>query len=500
MLRFFALSLLLLLSSCSKKPVEVTGQIFVITQGRDNIKMGGVKVLVVPDVDFQNAKEVLTWMQQEAKDEAQRKADSDHMTKFINEVIELEKTSSLIIPELSKIRESVIKESEITFGLVDSAMKRDLITRAWIKMFPSDVKKIELITDADGRFTLPINGIAWFYASAERRVGNESEEYLWLKGFEAPDGASKASLVISNDDDINDEEELYSMLAGACEVQGQLEDFRKVEVSDEMKSLVERYREEVAEAKAKAEEVYKKFPGSRAGEERVMEIAPGVSMTFCWCPAGDFIMGSPPTEADKGSDEVQVKVTLSKGFWMGKTEVTQAQWQAVMGSNPSHYKGTNLPVESVSWNDAQEFLKKIDEVLAATDGWKTMLPTEAQWEYAARAGQPWIYSGSNNPDEVAWYHENSGSITNPVGMKKANAWGMHDMSGNVEEWCQDWYDEKLDGGVDPRGASSGSYRMLRGGMYFNPADHCLVAKRSHEFPFFSSEGAFGFRVVRSLAP
>ena len=500
MLRFFALSLLLLLSSCSKKPVEVTGQIFVITQGRDNIKMGGVKVLVVPDVDFQNAKEVLTWMQQEAKDEAQRKADSDHMTKFINEVIELEKTSSLIIPELSKIRESVIKESEITFGLVDSAMKRDLITRAWIKMFPSDVKKIELITDADGRFTLPINGKAWFYASAERRVGNESEEYLWLKGFEAPDGASKASLVISNDDDINDEEELYSMLAGACEVQGQLEDFRKVEVSDEMKSLVERYREEVAEAKAKAEEVYKKFPGSRAGEERVWQIAPGVTMTFCWCPAGQFMMGSPSSEADRGSNEEQVKVTLSKGFWMGKTEVTQAQWQAVMGNNPSLIKGANLPVGCESWNDAQEFLQKIDPVLAATDGWKTMLPTEAQWEYAARAGESWIYSGSNNLDEVAWYYENDGSAMNPVGMKKANAWGIHDMSGNVYEWCEDWYDEKLSGGVDPAGASLASIRVFRGGCWHINAKNCRVADRSFNFVPSYTYYHIGFRVLRSSPP
>ena len=508
---FFALSVLLALPSCSKKPVEVTGQIFVITQGRENIKMGGVEVLVVPDEEFRKkAKEVVTWMQQEVKAEAQRKVDSDHMTDFINEAIELEKTSPLKIPELPKIRESIVKESDMASGLMESAMKRDLQTRSLIKMFAGDGEKVVFTTDADGRFTLPLNGKTWFHAMAERKVGDNSESYIWLKGFEAPDGVSKASLVISNDDDINDEDELYSMLAGACEVQGRLENFRKVEVSENMKSLVKRYREEVESAKAKAEkdaaeakaiadEVYEKFCGQRAGEERIMEIAPGVTMAFRWCPPGEFMMGSPSSEANRCSDEAQVKVTLSKGFWMGKTEVTQAQWQAVMGSNPSKFKGTNLPMESVSWNDAQEFLKKIDEVLAAADGWKTMLPTEAQWEYAARAGESWLYSGSDKLDEVAWYGDNSSYNTNSVGMKKANAWGLHDMSRNVREWCRDWYGEKLPGGTDPQGAASGTYRVFRGGSWFNDADYGRVADRSYGPPTYA-DGGIGFRVLRSSAP
>ena len=251
---FSALSLLLLLSSCSKKPVEVTGQIFVITQGRDNIKMGGVEVLVVPDEEFRkNAKEVVTWMQQEAKAEAQRRVDSDHMTDFINEVIELEKTSPLKIPELPKIRESIVKDSDFASEFTKSLMVGGLQRGSLIKMFGGDAEKMVFTTDADGRFTLPLKGKAWFHAMAERKVGDNTEGYIWLKGFEAPDSVSKASLVISNDDDINDEDELYLMLAGACEVQGQLENFRKVEVSENMKSLVGRYREEVESAKAKAE-------------------------------------------------------------------------------------------------------------------------------------------------------------------------------------------------------------------------------------------------------
>jgi formylglycine-generating enzyme required for sulfatase activity len=239
--------------------------------------------------------------------------------------------------------------------------------------------------------------------------------------------------------------------------------------------------------------------GKTPGEEKVIELAQGVKMTFCWCPPGEFMMGSLATENGRGSDEDQVRVTISKGFWMSKTEVTQAQWQAVMGSNPSHFRGTNFPVESVSWNDAHKFLQKIDPVLSAADGLKTMLPTEAQWEYAARAGESWIYSGGGKLDEVAWYCENSGSTVNPVGMKKANAWGLHDMSGNVWEWCRDRYDEKLSGGVDPAGALSGIYRVFRGGGWFGHADYGRVAGRYYGGPAHTGYN-IGFRLIRSLSP
>jgi formylglycine-generating enzyme required for sulfatase activity len=231
-----------------------------------------------------------------------------------------------------------------------------------------------------------------------------------------------------------------------------------------------------------------------AGEVKVIEIAPGVTMDFCWCPAGKFTMGSPESEAGRSSDEDQVQVTLSKGFWMAKTEVTQAQWQAVMKENPSEFKGANRPVEKVSWDDAQKFLTKLNAIVGDSDGRKMVLPTEAQWEYAARAGETGPYSGGT-VEEVAWHKDNSGGGTHEVGTKRPNAWGLHDMHGNVWEWCADWYKDELEGGVDPQGAASGSGRVFRGGSWRGNALNCRVSLR---YGYDPSNGydRIGFRPAR----
>ena len=230
----------------------------------------------------------------------------------------------------------------------------------------------------------------------------------------------------------------------------------------------------------------------QAGLERDWEIAQGVNMTFCWCPAGDFLMGSPETEYGRcGADEDQVHVTLTKGFWMAKTEVTQAQWQAVMGNNPSHFNGDDLPVETVSWDDAQEFIKKVNSSGVMPSGWKMALPTEAQWEYACRAGETGPYSGGTL-DQVAWHDGNSGSKTHDVGTKKPNAWGLHDMHGNVWEWCADWHDDSLRGATDPSGPSSGVFRVSRGGSWIYFAARCRAALRDGFYPF-SRDSDLGFR-------
>ena len=186
------------------------------------------------------------------------------------------------------------------------------------------------------------------------------------------------------------------------------------------------------------------------------------------------------------------RVLISKAFELQTREVTQAQWQAVMGSNPSSFKGPDLPVEKVSWDDAQAFIAKLN---AKNDGYRYRLPTEAEWEYAARAGTTGPYAG--DLDAMAWYEQNSGRTTHPVGTKAANAWGLYDMHGNVWEWVQDW-DGNYDASAvtDPVGPSSGSYRVLRGGSWRHESQYCRSADRNSSSPGY--RGYFlGLRLLRT---
>jgi len=189
-------------------------------------------------------------------------------------------------------------------------------------------------------------------------------------------------------------------------------------------------------------------------------------------------------------------VTLSS-FYIGKYPVTQAQWQAVMGDNPSYFKGENLPVEQVSWHDAQEYINRLN----AATGKKYRLPTEAEWEYAARGGnksQGYKYSGSNSIGNVAWYGDNSGNTTHAVGTKQANELGIYDMSGNVWEWCQDWYESYSSSAqTNPTGPSWGSYRVFRGGSWDFNAQYCRVSFRDGIYPDDRFDDV-GFRVALSL--
>jgi formylglycine-generating enzyme required for sulfatase activity len=194
-----------------------------------------------------------------------------------------------------------------------------------------------------------------------------------------------------------------------------------------------------------------------------VDLGAGVKMEFVLIQPGSFLMGSEKGRAD---EKPANKVTITKPFYLGKYEVTQEQWQAVMGNNPSFYKGTNLPVEQVSWDDCQSFLAKLMEKAGS---YELRLPTEAQWEYACRAGTTTEYSsgdGDANLGEHAWFTANASKQTHPVGEKKPNPWGLFDIHGNVWEWCQDWYGPYSSGDVsDPTGASSGSTRVIRGGSW-----------------------------------
>ncbi|MCQ2329195.1 MAG: formylglycine-generating enzyme family protein [Paludibacteraceae bacterium] len=218
----------------------------------------------------------------------------------------------------------------------------------------------------------------------------------------------------------------------------------------------------------------------------------GVTFRMVKVDGGTFQMGS----NDGYSDEKPVHSVTLSSYYIGETEVTQALWQAVMGSNPSYFKGDNLPVEWVSWDYCQEFIKKLNQLTGKTFA----LPTEAQWEYAARGGNKsrgYEYSGSNNIDDVAWYYDNSSSETHPVGTKQANELGIYDMSGNVFEWCQDWYGSYPSSSqIDPVGPSTGSSRVNRGGSWYHDAKDCRSANRDSNSPGSSnSHGNLGLRLA-----
>jgi formylglycine-generating enzyme required for sulfatase activity len=251
------------------------------------------------------------------------------------------------------------------------------------------------------------------------------------------------------------------------------------------------------------------FVGARAGDER--DVA---GIRLCWCPAGRFLMGSPPDEPDRRPDEGQVEVRMTRGFWMGKDEVTQGQWKRVVGRPPGELteelgEGDDLPLGNVNYSEAEDFCRKITDLGRRSGdlpaGWEFRLPTEAQWEYACRAG---TMTATAFGDKLSRRQANfqgkpyNGAEPGPslgraaqVGRYPANAWGLHDMHGNTSEWCRDWYHPRLPGGADPDLSSRrGSSRVRRGGGWTDDGMACRSARRLR----FEPERRYdhiGFRVA-----
>jgi formylglycine-generating enzyme required for sulfatase activity len=258
------------------------------------------------------------------------------------------------------------------------------------------------------------------------------------------------------------------------------------------------------------EEAQKEAVQEEAPKEASFAIKPGenftvrdIALDMIWVKPGTFTMGSPRSEADRVDDESQHQVTLSKGFYLGKHEVTQAQWERVMGSNPSKFKGADRPVETVRWIEAVSFCNKLTEMEKKAgrvpEGMAYQLPTEAQWEYACRAGTTTAYSwGDAITKTNANYRDSGFKQTRDVGQYAANPWGFHDMHGNVYEWCADWYGDYPSGAVrDPVGPAGGSSRVLRGGSWHLTASYARCANRFRFAPVFSFN-SLGFRL--SLRP
>ncbi len=304
------------------------------------------------------------------------------------------------------------------------------------------------------------------------------------------------------------------------------------------KDLLAKFKAEKASAAEKPQ--VKKADGGdglHAGVTKTITLPGGATMELVWCPPGSFTMGSPASEQGRFDNEVQHPVTLTKGFWLGKYEVTQRQWESVMGTNPAWFQSPDRPVEQVSWEDCQAFIRAVRRVHPDL---AVRLPTEAEWEYACRAGTETalpngrdliIYGSRNGPalDDIAWYGGNSSvgfelsngfdtanweekqhpggfAGTHPVGLKAANAWGLHDMIGNVLEWCSDWYNADYRVAVDPENTSSPqtfdggvTLRVCRGGSWIGGARLCRSAVRGGHRPS-GRDILLGFRLCCSAGP
>jgi len=217
--------------------------------------------------------------------------------------------------------------------------------------------------------------------------------------------------------------------------------------------------------------------------------ANSLGIEFVWISSGSFMMGSANGEPDEKPIHL---VKLSRGFFIGRYQVTQEQWRSVTGNNPSSFRSNKLPVESVSWNDVQDYVNALNLL---NDGYDYRLPTEAEWEYACRAGTRSDYAGEL--EQMGWFAGNSGSHTHDVGSKRPNAWGLFDMHGNVSEWCHDLYDENyysLGEGIDPQGAITGEFRVLRGGSW--DVDARLARSGARDWGGQDShDGSIGTRLI-----
>jgi sulfatase modifying factor 1 len=230
--------------------------------------------------------------------------------------------------------------------------------------------------------------------------------------------------------------------------------------------------------------------------------------------AGEFMMGSPPTESGRYNHEAQHRVSLTRGIEVCVVPVTQALYAAVLGEDPSAFKGPERPVERVNWYDSIRFCNAASAAFGLPAAYQIgagsepsvewdqrsvglRLPTEAEWEYAARAGTQHLYAGGDDLAAVGWFNGNSNGQAHPVGQMRSNAWGLYDMSGNVLEWCWDWYsDYPLDVCTDPSGAASGSYRVVRGGSWHNDPQSARVASRRSGVPVLRND-VVGVRLFRT---
>lgn len=230
-----------------------------------------------------------------------------------------------------------------------------------------------------------------------------------------------------------------------------------------------------------------------AGRKLRMPMVGDVYMDYCYISSGSMALGSTPDNKMRSRDGQRFEVVFENHFWMARTQVTQKQYQTIMNRQPSVFSGPDHPVENVSWEDAQEFVERLNKRAILPKRWSFSLPSEMQWEYACKAGTQSEYSGGSL-DEVGWYSSNSKSKTQPVAFKKPNPWGLHDMHGNVWEWCSDWFTSQFLTETDPGRAFMGIMKVKRGGSWGSGAEECKSSSRRGSSPT-EKNSLTGFRTV-----
>jgi formylglycine-generating enzyme required for sulfatase activity len=373
-------------------------------------------------------------------------------------------------------------------------------------------KESDADSDADGKFKVMVEDNNWVAALGWRKVGGAYERYFWL--VEAPhkkpqvflssnnsDAAAMAFILekFVNQDSPKSDPEVTAKADKIFKEEKEKQEAQKVAMEKAAKEQAVAERESALKAvreNIEATQKRDKENGLEAGVVKTAKISKGATLQFRFCPAGSFAMGALPGKREP------VAVVISRGFWMMETEVTQAQWKAVMGAeNPSYFKGDNRPVEQVSWEDAQKFITKLNSAGSAPKEWRFDLPSEAQWEYACRAGTTTAYSsGDVLTREQARFGEKYEQGTSEVGKYPANAWGLLDMHGNVWEWCKGFYGKELQGGVDPKGPAEGVKRVLRGGSWGNVAAYCSSANRYGFGGPGDRNAGIGFRLALVPSP
>lgn len=495
---------------CRRSP-EIQGQVFVVQDGQENRKLALVGIHVVSEVQLKHvAAKVVTEQLQSNADLAARKAKVEEQQQSLLKMEEdLTRVPAQVsgMPEYQALLQSVARRRAqlgLDYQTYAASNTLSLRERLFDRLPPAQAK-----TDADGEFRMRAAKGQWLLAQAERKGADGIQTLVWV----VPIPRGEAKLLLANDNQVRGVQGLWDLLGSVSGVSTQplplpspsLEDLGGWMAETRQKAQRLMSKELVrAEAQKKqrlelaSQATSRMARGGLSPGEQLFLQAGEEAFAVRWIPPGRFMMGSSTNEVGVEKDETPHEVVLTQGFFIMETECPQRLWAGIMTNNPSRFQGEDLPVDRINWHEAREFCQKLTQVQRSKGwipaGWTWELPTEAQWEYSARAG-----SGDTpvaaRLDERAWYQSNSQETTHPVGQRTPNAWGLTDVLGNVYEWCLDGYGDYPQGPVtDPQGTPTSPLKVFRGGSCLSTALGSRLGFRNAERAVVR-EGPWGVRGV-----